>query len=172
MEVGKKISATKVPYGKPVKLLVDSQGYPDGRLVQFEIWRKRGSNEEKACEVYGVTKGGKAIGTWNPKFKKRANHRPLKKEKQVVNTEEKYFFIARIDDQEVKSSDIIFVYPLKIFLKDIDGNPLDGVKCKIKLSDGSTRQTIFNKGVVEIKDAPIGKFEVELDEECEIIDEE
>jgi len=77
------MSATKMPYGRPVKLLIDFQGFPDGRLMQFEIWRKKGGKEEKVSEVYGVTKGGKGIGQWIPQPPQ------VKEHKEVLPLEEK-----------------------------------------------------------------------------------
>jgi hypothetical protein len=167
MEAKKAMSETKFPYGKPVKLLVDYQGYPDGRLVQFEIRRKRAGKEEKVCEVYGATRGGKGVGIWNPDFKERAEFQPLRKGAQATDMTEKYFFVARIDDKEVKSGDIIFTHPLKIFLKDAEGNPLNGARFTITFSNGSKRRGEFNNGVAEFEDAPAGKFELELDEDYE-----
>jgi hypothetical protein len=110
--------ATKYPSGKPVKLLADLQGFPDGRLMLFEIWRRSEGKEEKVGEVYGVTKHGKGVGTWYPAFEKPSGTKHLKKNAQETSEEEKFYFIAKIDDQEAKSGDIVFEYPLDSFLVD------------------------------------------------------
>lgn len=154
---------TKLPYGRPVKLLVDLQGFPDGRLVQFLIWKRTGEKEEKVSEVYGVTKGGKGIGRWTPEPKERKEVMPL--EKKIERAEEEtYFFIAKIDEKEAKSGDILFTYPLEIYLKDTDGKPLNGAKCTITFADGTKKEGEFKNGHVKFEEAPSGKFELELEE--------
>lgn len=157
------MSVAKIRYGGPVKLLVEYQGFPDGRLVQFEIWRKRGQREEKVSEVYGVTKGGKAYAMWNPDFGEYTVE--LKESGSEIGQveEEKFYFIAKIDDQETKSGDLEFTYPLDIYLVDQDENPLDDVEYTITLSDGSKRQGKFLGGLAELKDVPLGKFKIEVE---------
>ena len=157
------MSATKVPYGRPVKLLVDYQGFPDGRLVQFEIWRRKGQKEEKVSEVYGVTKEGKGVGRWIPRIE-RKEVLPLEEKISQLVEEEKYYFIAKIDNKEVKSGDIIFTYPLDIYLEDEDGDPLDGAKYTVTFSDGSKEKGVFENGHARFTDAPPGKFTIELEE--------
>lgn len=157
------MSVTKVPYGKPVKLLVDYEGFPDGRLVQFEIWRRKGGKEEKVCEVYGATKGGKGIGWWTPQLGEREEVLPLKEEIIERVEEQKFYFIAKIDEKEAKSGDLSFTYPLEIFLEDIYGKPVDGAKCKITFADGSVEESVLKKGSVEFAKAPAGKFKLELE---------
>jgi hypothetical protein len=157
------MSLTKLPYGKPVKLLVDYQGYPDGRLVLFEIWRKKGGKEEKLCEVYGVTKGGKGLGWWNPQLEERKEVLPLKREIIERVEDEKFYFIAKIDEKEVKSGNLSFTFPLEIFLEDIYGKAVDGAKCKITFADGSVEGSVLKKGSVEFAKAPCGKFKLELE---------
>jgi len=157
------MSATKVPYGRPVKLLIDFQGFPDGRLVQFEIWRRKGQKEEKVSEVYGVTKGGKGIGQWTPQLQERKEALPIAKTATQQTQQEKYFFIAKIDDKEAKSPDMEFVYPLDIFLQDTSGKPIDGVECSITFSNGSKKKAVFKNGHIKFEDAPPGKFKIELE---------
>lgn len=155
------MSAAKVPYGRRVKLLIDFQGFPDGRLVQFEIWRRKGEKEEKVSEVYGVTKGGKGIGRWIPRIE-RKEHLPLEEKISQQVEEEKYYFIAKIDDKEVKSSDMVFTYPLDIYLEDEDGEPIDGVEYAITFSDGSKKKGVLKNGHAKFEEAPLGKFKLEL----------
>jgi len=155
----------KVPYGKPVKLLIEFQGFPDGRLVRFEIWRRKGQNEEKISEVYGVTKRGKGIGWWNPQFVEGKETLPLEEETSQRVEHEKYFFIAKIDDKEARSVDMVFTYPLDIYLEDMEGKPMDGVKCTVTFSDGSKKDGVFKKGRVRFEDAPAGEFTLELEGE-------
>jgi len=157
------MSAAKVPYGKPVKLLIDFQGFPDGRLVQFEIWRK-GLEEEKLSEVYGVTRAGKGIGTWNPQLEEREEVMPLKETVNQQVEEERYFFIAKIDDKEARSEDMVFVYPLDIYLENTNAQPVDGANYTITLSDGSKRNGVFKNGHAKLEKAPAGKFKLELEE--------
>jgi hypothetical protein len=157
------VSVTKLPYGKPVKLLIDFQGFPDGRLVLFEIWRRKGQKEEKVSEVYGVTKGGKGIGRWIPKVERKE---VLSLEETVSEKveEEEYYFIAKIDEKEVKSGFMVFTFPLDIYLEAKDGKPVDGVKYKITFSDGSTKKGLFRNGHAKLEEVPPGKFRIELEE--------
>lgn len=155
------MSATKVPYGKPVKLLADYQGYPDGRLVQFKIWRKKGGEEKEISAVYGVTKGGKGIGRWIPRVE-RKEILPLEKEIKEKTEEEKYYFTAKIDDKEVKSEDIVFTYTLEIYLEDENGVPIDGVEYTVRFSDGSEEKGVVESGRVKFKEALPGRFKIEL----------
>ena len=157
------MSAVKVPHGKPVKLLVDYQGYPDGRAVKFEVFQKKTQGEEKVAELFGATRGGKACVFWHPNL---SEYKVTLKEnagdvKQVDDV--KYYFTAKLDGNEVKSTDIEFTCDLDIFLEDADGNPLDNLDCKITLSDGSSRQEKFLKGFLELKEIPRGKFKIEID---------
>jgi hypothetical protein len=156
------MSATKVLYGKPVKLLVDYQGYPDGRLVQFKIWRKKGGEEKEISAVYGVTKGGKGIGRWIP-LVERKGVLPLEGTISYEGEDEKFYFIGKIDDKEVKSGDLIFVYPLEIYLEDETGFPIDGAECTVTFSDGSKEKGMFESGRVKFKEAPLGKFKIEVE---------
>lgn len=155
------MSETKLPYGKPVKFLVDFQGFPDGRLVLFQIWRKKGGNEEKVTEVYGVTKGGKGVGRWTPVIK-RKEALPLQEKITEQVEAEKFYFVAKIDDQEVKSGDMVFTFPLEISLKDTKGKPVNDAKYTITFSDGSKKEGTFNNGRANIQDAVSGKFKLEL----------
>jgi hypothetical protein len=157
------MSVTKVRYGRPVKLLIDFQGFPDGRIVQFEIWRRRDGKEEKVFEVYGVTKGGKGIGEWDTPFKERKESLPLEKTATQQTQQEKYFFIAKIDDKEAKSPDMEFTYSLEIYVEDVNGKPLSDVKYTVTLSDGSKKNDVVRNGRIKIEDAPAGKFTVELE---------
>lgn len=157
------MSAAKVPYGRRVKLLIDFQGFRDGRLVQFEIWRRKGEKEEKVSEVYGVTRRGKGIGEWIPRVE-RKEVLPLEEKVSQQVEEEKYYFIAKIDDKEAKSGDMVFTFPLDIYLKDTDGKPVDGAKCTITFADGSKKEGEFQNGHVEFEEAPSGKFELELED--------
>ena len=156
------MSATKVPYGKPVKLLVDYQGYPDGRLVQFKIWRKKGGEEKEVSAVYGVTKGGKGIGCWIPHVE-RKGVLPLEETISYEGEKEKYYFIAKIDDKEVKSGNLVFTYPLEVYLEDETGLPIDGAECTVTFSDGSKEKKMLESGRVKFGEAPVGKFEVEVE---------
>jgi hypothetical protein len=157
------MSATKYPSGKPVKLLTDFQGFPDGRLVIFEIWRQRKNHpDEKVTEVNGVTRMGKAIGEWPPQLVECKEPLPL--EKQLIGTVagEEYFFIAKIDDQKARSSNWLLTYRLDIYTEFEDGKPVDGVEFTITFSDGNKRNGIFKNGHAVFDDAPSGKFIIEL----------
>jgi hypothetical protein len=157
------MSVTKVPYGKPVKLLVDYQGYPNGRLVQFEIWQKKGSEEKMISTVYGVTKGGKGLGWWVP-LVDRKEVQPLGETLNYQGNVEKFYFIGKIDDKAVKSGDFVFVYPLEIYLEDETGLHIDGAECTVTFSDGSKEKRVLKSGRVKFKEAPLGKFKIEVDE--------
>lgn len=157
------MSVTRVPHGRRVKLLVDFQGFPDGRLVQFEVWRRMGSTEEKISEVYGVTKRGKGIGWWTPRIE-RKEVLPLEERVSQPVEEEKYFFVAKIDDQEAKSGDLELTYLLDVYLEDSVGNPLDDVECTVTFSDGTKRKGVFKDGHARFEEAPPGKFKLELED--------
>jgi len=144
-----------------VKLLVDLEGYQDGRLVQFEIWQRIGEAEEKLAEVNGVTKGGKGIGRWIPQVKRKEDL-PLEEEINEEVKDESYYFIAKIDEQEVKSEDFVFTYALEIFLEDEWGEPIDGAEYTIKFSDGTEKKGSVKNGKVNFQNAPGGEFEIEL----------
>jgi hypothetical protein len=156
------MSATKVPYGKPVKLLVDYQGYPDGRLVRFEIWRKKGGDEKEISNVYGVTKNGKGIGWWIP-LVDRKGVLSLKETINYQGEEEKFYFIGKIDGQEVKSGDLVFVYPLEVYLEDDEELPIESAECTVTFSDGSSDKKLLKGGRAEFEEAPVGKFEIEVE---------
>lgn len=131
--------------------------------MKFEVYRKKAQGEEKIEELNGATRGGKAYVFWNPDFEEYVV--TLKENASDVKPVEdvKYYFKAKLDDKEVKSTDIDFTCDLDIFLEDADGNPLDGLECKMTLSDGSIRQGKFVKGFLELKEVPRGKFKIEID---------
>lgn len=154
--------SVKLPYG-PVKLVVDAIGFQDGRLIQFEIWMKKGGEEKLVAQVNGVVRSGRGEAIWIPP---QEEYRvTLSKEGQGKGREEaeEYYFKAKIDDLEVKSPPLIFTYPLKIYLEDEDGSPLDGVKYTITFSNGSKREGVLQRGCAEIKDAPKGKFKIQVE---------
>lgn len=157
------MGATKFPYGRQVKLLAYYQGYPDGRLVLFEIWRQKGGKKEKLDEVNGVTKGGKAIGWWTPRAK-RQEAMPLEKEIKEKSEEAEYYFMAKIDEKEVKSENFVFTYLLDVSLKDFLNRTVDGAKYVVTFSDGSSRRGAFKDGHATFSEVPAGKFKIGLEE--------
>jgi hypothetical protein len=120
------MSVTKLPYGRPVKVLVDLQGFPDGRLVRFEVWRKKVQGEEKAAELYGSTNAGKAVAFWNPDFGERAVK--LQETPTFEKVDEKYYFVSKVDDKEKKSQDFELTFPLILHFED-EEESLDDVGC-------------------------------------------
>jgi hypothetical protein len=151
-----------------VKLLVDFQGFPDGRVVQFEIWRREGQKEEKIAEVLGVTKRGKGIGEWNPEFQEDKGVQTMAEKTSEKSRDDKYYFVAKIDDKQARSENIGFTYPLDIYLVDEEKKPLEGIVFTITFSDGSKRKGVFKNGHARFDDAPSGKFKLEL-EGCEFV---
>jgi hypothetical protein len=161
------MSETKTPYGKPVKLLVDLQGFPDGRMLIYQIWRKKAGTEEKITEVFGVTKNGKGIGYWMPQppqIEERQELLSLEKEISQQPEAVKFYFIAKIDEEEVKSEDMVFTYSLDVYLECTNGKPIEGAKYKITFADGNSFQGVFRSGHAKFDDAPPGKFKVELED--------
>jgi len=156
------VSTTQYPYGSPVKLLAELQGFPDGRLVLFEVWKKEGQKEEKIADVNGVTRNGKGIAIWTPSFKNRKETLSLTKTESQQTQQVKYFFKARIDDKEVKSSDMEFLYSIAFNLQDARGKPVNGVECTVTFSDGSKKKAIISNGQVKFGEVPAGKFKIEL----------
>jgi hypothetical protein len=151
---------TKVPYG-PLKLSVNAIGYEDGRLIQFEIYRKKGGKEELISQVNGSVQNEKGDAKWSPnteEYRIDLSKEPTEEQEE----EEEYYFKARIDDLEVKSDPFIFLYPLEINLEDNDGKPLDGVKYEIEFSDGSKADGVLQNGIAQIKAAPKGKFKIKI----------
>jgi hypothetical protein len=100
------------PSGKPVKLLVDLQGFPDGRVVLFEIWVKKKQDEKKIIDLYGVVKGGKAMAHWIPDLESSKDTLVGGDQAKHQADAEKYYFKVKIDDQEDTSEDIVFAAPL------------------------------------------------------------
>jgi hypothetical protein len=149
-------------YGKPVKLLVDAKGFPDGRLVVFEIWKETGQNKEKIAEVNGVTKREKGIGYWEPPFKLEPEM-VIQKNLSQQPQKDQYSFVAKIDDKTVQGGPIEFTYPLELYVEDENGKPLDCVKFTITFSDGSKKKEVFRNGRAKIEGAPAGKFTIELE---------
>lgn len=152
------------PYGKPVKLKTDLKGFPDGRLLVFEIYRKDNRGEEIIDWEVGATKGDKAIGWWNPDFGEHTVE--LKKSGTGGPVSEKYYFVAKIFDYvsnsllEVKSEEFEFTFPLVVHVKDEKG-PLNNVEYKITFSDGKSENGKFSGGFAKLR-APLGKFDIEV----------
>ena len=162
------MSATKVKYGKPATLLVDAKGFPDGRLVQFEIEKQTGQKKEKITEVNGVVRREKGVGQWEPPFK-RAAFLPLKEKLSQQPTKEQYSFTAIIDkgekdEKKTQGTPIEFSFPIDVYLKDQSGNPIDGVECTIIFSDGTNKKGTFRNGHAKFDEAPPGKFEIKLED--------
>jgi len=154
---------TKLPYG-PVKLSVDAIGFEDGRLVQFEIYRKKGEKEELVDQVNGAVVGQKAEAKWIPKAEeRRITLVGDSAEAGEVPEDEEYYFKAKVDDFEVVSERFEFAYPLEIYLKDEGGRPLNDLKFEIEFSDGNKREGIIKDGYVKVKDAPKGRFKVKIE---------
>ncbi|MEM3403984.1 MAG: hypothetical protein QXJ17_05585 [Nitrososphaeria archaeon] len=153
---------TKLPYG-PVKLSVDAIGFEDGRIVQFEIYRKKGGKEELVSQVNGAVVDQKAEAKWVPEAEeRRITLGGDSTEAGDVPEDEEYYFKARIDELEVSSEKFEFTYPLEIYLKDDRGRPLDGLKFEIEFSDGSKREGVIKDGYAKVKDAPKGRFKVKV----------
>jgi hypothetical protein len=159
----------KYPSGNPVKLLVDLQGFQDGRLIIFEIWRKTELEDKRIAEVYGVVKGGKGIGEWIPEFESKEEILVLTEHtnEQVEST--KYYFKTKINDLELASDDIVFTYTLEIFLVNENKEPIDGVGFTITFADDSKKKGVLKKGSVRIEDAPPGGYKLELEGGYEFI---
>lgn len=153
----------KLPYG-PVRLVVDAVGFQDGRLVQFEIWMRKGGEEKLIDQVNGVVRGGRGEATWIPpqeeyKIKLSRGDSTSEEEEEI----EEYYFKAKIDDLEVESPPLVFTYPLEIYIEDKDGKPIDGAKYTITFSNGSKREGTLQKGYAKIEDAPKGKFKIQVE---------
>ncbi len=167
------MSVTKRHYGEPIKLLVDVPGYSNGRLVTFEIWRKKNGKEEKIDEINdGVTRGEKAIGQWSAQLGKRKEVMSLKDNVKEEISEEEYYFIAKIDNKEIKSTNLTFLYPLQISLFNEEGTSLGSVEFTITFSDGSNRKGTLKDGYINFNDVPNGAFEIELEGYDFILEEE
>jgi hypothetical protein len=154
------MTVTKLPYGKPVKLLIKLQGFREGRTVLFEIWKETGGSPVRLTTANGVTKGGEGVGEWPFNFKERTV--ALEKTVSRPAQSEKYYYVAKIDDQQVKSEDIVFTHPLDIQLEDENRQSLDGAEYTITFSDGTKKQGVLKGGHVKFEDAPPGKFKLEL----------
>ena len=155
------MSVKKYPYGKPIPLLVDISGFPDGRLVQFEIWMKKGQDERQVDLVNGVIRGGKGMAKWAPP---QGNHSiSLAKGNVEGDKAEEYYFKAKIDDLEIKSENFQITRPLELRVGGKDGSPIDGTEYEITFSDGSKNQGKVERGLIKVDDAPPGKFDIKLD---------
>jgi hypothetical protein len=152
------------PFGKPVKLLVDLQGYPDGRVIMFEIYKKGSEGESKLSEVLGVVRNNKGIGFWDNKEISQPVDSLLLTETEKPQTEQKYYFEAKIDEKTIKSEDFAFSFKLAIFVKNTKEKPIHGVNGKITFSRGVSQPIRFVNGLANINDAPGGKFKIELED--------
>jgi|WetSurMetagenome_2_1015567.scaffolds.fasta_scaffold278061_1 hypothetical protein len=162
------MSVTKAKFGKPVPLLVDAKGFPDGRAVFFEIWKESGGKKDKIDEITGVVRREKGTGNWEPKIK-REESLPLQDKLNMQPQKVKYTFIAIIDkdskdEKKTQGTPIEFSYPLEISLVNLSGKSLKDIKFRITFtSDGSSKEGILKNGYVKIDDAPSGKFTVKLE---------
>jgi hypothetical protein len=153
------------PYGKPVKLLVDLQGYSDGRIVDFEVWQKKDGAEEKISEVCGVTRDNKGIGFWIPDNSQESTRKEemrLQKSVNQVTKKSIFYFICKIDDNEIKTEEFEFSYKLDIFLTDEAQAPINGAKYTLKLSDEKEITGTVKNGHIIVEKAPAGKFTLSL----------
>ena len=157
------MAAVERTFGKPVSLLVDAKGFPDGRLVHFEIWKQAGQNKEKIADVDGVVKREKGVGQWEPSFK-REPQLPLKDKINQQPQKEQYSFTAKIDDKSVQGTPIEFIYPLEIYIEDTSGVPLDNAKFSMTFSNGTKKQGTLKNGRFKFEGVPAGKFVVELED--------
>ncbi|MCX8188598.1 MAG: hypothetical protein N3F64_02720 [Nitrososphaeria archaeon] len=151
----------KIPLG-PIKLRVDTRGFEDGRLVQFEIWMKKGSEEKIVDQVNGTVRGGKGEALWTPRATEKRD--TLKKE-EIVEEEgelEEYYFRAKVGDLEAQSEPWTFIYPLEIYVKDENGTPLNNVEFEIEFSDGSKEKGTFTQGCAKFKGVPKGRFKLKI----------
>jgi len=155
----------RILYKKTLKLLVDLQGIPDGRAIQFQIFKRAQKSEKKDAmltETSGVVKRGKGIGFWSPPFGEQKEELPLE-EVSEVDEAPKYYFKALIDDQVKESEELEFLFPLNVRLEDIEGMPEKGVEFKITFSDGSFQQSMTDdNGYAVFEKAPAGQFKIEL----------
>lgn len=150
----------RIPLG-PIKLCVDTRGFEDGRLVQFEIWMKKGGEERIVDQVNGTVRSGKGEAIWTPRASEKKDF--LKKTETVEDeSEPEYYFKARVGDLEVQSDPWIFLYPLEIYAKDENGAPLDGVEFEIEFSDGSKERGTFKQGYTKFSGVPKGKFKLKV----------
>jgi|APFre7841882654_1041346.scaffolds.fasta_scaffold03530_6 hypothetical protein len=156
------MSANVRKFGKPVRLLVDAKGFPDGRLVVFEIWKQSGSSKDKIAEVNGVVKREKGIGEWEPPFKREPSL-PHEQKISQQSKKDQYSFTAKIDDKTTQGGPIEFTYFVELFIVDTNGNPLNEVKITITFSDGTKKQDVLKNGRVRFDDVPQGKFTTELE---------
>ena len=77
--------------------------------------------------------------------------------------EEKYYFIGKIDKNEVNSEDLVFTYPLEVYLEDEERVPIDDAECTVTFSDGSKEKAVVKSGRAKFKEAPIGIFKIEVE---------
>ena len=156
------MSTKKFAYGKILPLLVDVSGFPDGRLIQFEIWMKKGQEERQVDLVNGVVRGGKGRAKWTPP----QGHHSISLTKGNVEGDreaEEYYFKAKIDELEIKSENFQIMRPLELRVGGRDGRSIDGADYEITFSDGSKNQGRVEGGLIKVEDAPPGKFDVKIE---------
>ncbi|MEM1986438.1 MAG: hypothetical protein QXG36_03210 [Nitrososphaeria archaeon] len=152
---------SKIPLG-PVKLCVDTRGFEDGRLVQFEICMKKGGEERIVDQVNGTVRSGKGEAIWTPRASEKRDTLKKTEPTEEEGEQEEYYFKARVGDLEVQSEPWIFLYPLEIYVKDENGAPLNDVEFEIEFSDGSKEKGSFKQGYAKFKGAPKGKFKLKV----------
>ncbi|MEM2153845.1 MAG: hypothetical protein QXY76_02955 [Nitrososphaeria archaeon] len=152
---------SKIPLG-PVKLFVDTRGFEDGRLVQFEIWTKKGGEERIVDQVNGTVRSGKGEAIWTPRASEKRDTLKKTEPTEEESGQEEYYFKARIGDLEVKSDPWTFLYPLEIYVKDENGIPLDGVEFEIEFSDESREKGTITQGYAKFRGAPKGMFKLKI----------
>jgi uncharacterized Zn-binding protein involved in type VI secretion len=143
-----------------IKIKINTKDFEEGTPVQFLVWERKNEQDTIVAQIDGSIKQNKAEIIWKPAFQE--NEEELKAHVEDEKKPE-YFFVADVEGDERASGALNFIYPLDIYLKDEDGNPLNGVGYTISLSDGSKKKGKFQKGHAKIDDAPYGKFIIEID---------
>jgi uncharacterized Zn-binding protein involved in type VI secretion len=148
--------------GEAVEAIVETNGFEDGTPADFIIWEKDvDGRDDFIAKVQGEVRGNKVTFEW--KYSPEQLELDLQKEVEEQEGEPEYYFSVDIEGNESRSKLLTLTHTLEICLETELGEPLDGVKYTVTLSDGQKRTGKLKSGKAIIEDAPYGEFSVEVE---------
>lgn len=155
-------SQTEARVGDTVKLTADVEGYPPGTKATFDIYeRDVVGADDFIISIEGQTQANKVEVEWEYQYIEDTDD--IQTEEDVLKgySAPEYYFIVKVEGQQVRSGLLRFRDYIEIELKDSDERPIAGEDYILYLSNGEVRKgKLDGKGFKREENVPPVKFRV------------
>jgi uncharacterized Zn-binding protein involved in type VI secretion len=160
-----KWSKEEAEVGEQVKMKADIDGFKDGTMATFEIYKRDLKGADVVVETIAAeVKGGKVEDEWEYVIQNEKNNIATQGEIQQKYSIPEYYFDVIVAKSKARSNLLMYKDWIDLKLKDDEGNAIGDIKYKVFLPNGEMREgTLDGQGYAKVEDIPPGKFQVKFD---------